>query len=429
MFRKLLFSLFLLISALAGFAQILTNGSLEGQPGTRTPDNWLSCLASSSVDIQPGTWGVTKPPQDGDTYIDMVCRGPNYIANPETCEELAQILNNPLLAGKCYKVEMYMAFDPTFGTGVGVTEFRVPMNIRVSGGTSICSRDEEIVEYETIDHQDWRRYVSYFTPDQDLNAIWLEGQFNGPDPHFGHILVDNLVIEEVNPPEPHALILCEDESLHLSAFLASDAQGFDWSTGASTAEIEISEAGTYTVDVTLGECVLRETFEVSLQEAPVLELTTDLMICPGEEIILDAFSPNAGFLWQDGSTESGFTVTEAGTYSVSLSINDCITSHTIVILQDDCEAILEMPNAFTPNGDTKNDLFTPIRVLGITSMQTVIYNRWGENIYTTQNLNIEWNGNLPNDEPAPTSTYYWRISYVDILGERHSQKGTVTLIR
>lgn len=427
----------------------------------------------------------------------MVCRGSNYIANSETCEELAQVLNNPLIAGRCYRVEMYLSLDPTFGTGVGITEFTGPINLRVSGGASLCSRDEIIVEYETVDHEDWRRYVSYFTADQDLNAIWFEGRFDGPDPHFGHILVDNVVIEEVSSPDIHQLTLCENESITLSAFLVADAQGFDWSTGASTPEIEITEGGTYTVDITLGECVvretfevtvletpapreitlcenestslsafmaadaqlfswstgastseievteigtytvditlgtcmIRETFEVTLQEAPVLELTTDLVICPGEEIILDAFTPNATFLWQDGSTDSELTITDTGTYSVTLTIDQCVTSHTITILLDNCEAVLEMPNAFTPNGDTKNDLLTPIRYLNIVSMQTVIYNRWGENIYTSNNLNIEWNGHLPSDEPAPASTYYWRISYTDLFGERHNQKGIVTLMR
>lgn len=497
MFRKLFILLLCSLSVLTGYGQILTNGSLEGQPGTRTPDNWSSCLASSSVDIQPGTWGVTKAPQDGNTYINMVCRGPNYIANSETCEELAQVLNNPLESGRCYRVEMYLSLDPTFGTSVGITEFTGPINLRVSGGTSLCSRDEIIVEYETVDHEDWRKYVSYFTPDQDLNTIWFEGTFDGPNPHFGHILVDNVVIEEVNAPETHELIVCEDESASLDAFLAADAQGFnwstgattpaidvaesgtytvdiqlgecviretfevkvletpapravtlcedgsaslnaflaadaqlfDWSTGANTSEIEVTETGTYTVDITLGECVIRETFEVILQEAPVLELTTDLAICPGEEIILDAFTPNADFLWQDGSTDAERTITDTGTYSVTLTIDQCVTSHTVTILLDYCEAILEMPNAFTPNGDTKNELFTPIRTLRITSMQTVIYNRWGENIYTTDNLNIEWNGHLPNDEPAPTSTYYWRISYTDLFGEKYTRKGTVSLIR
>lgn len=497
MFRQLFILLLCSCSALTSFGQILTNGSLEGQPGTRTPDNWSSCLASSSVDIQPGTWGVTKAPQDGNTYINMVCRGPNYIANAETCEELAQVLNNPLIAGRCYRVEMYLSLDPTFGTGAGITEFTGPINLRVSGGTSLCNRDEIIVEYETVDHEDWRRYVSYFTPDQDLNAIWFEGTFDGPNPHFGHILVDNVAIEEVNTPETHELTLCENESTRLSAFLAADAQGFDWSTGASTPEIEITEGGTYTVDITLGECVIRETFEVieletpapreitlcedgstslnafltgdpqsfiwstgagtpgievteagtytvditingciiretfevSLQESPVLELTTDLTICPGEEIVLDAFHPNADFLWQDGSTATSFTVTDIGTYSVTLTIDQCVSSHTVTIVFDNCEAILEMPNAFTPNDDTKNDLFTPIRIYGITGMQTVIYNRWGENIYTTNNLNIEWNGHLPSDEPAPASTYYWRISYTDLFGEKYTRKGTVSLLR
>lgn len=397
---------------------------MEGTPGTRTPDSWISCLASSTVDIQPGLWSVTKAAQDGDTYIDMVCRGTDY-ANAETCEELAQILNSPLEAGKCYRLEMYMAFVPSFG----VSEFRNPINVRVSAGLNLCSRDEEIVTYESIDNAEWERFTTYFSPGQTLSTIWLEGQFVGNDSHFGHVLIDNLSIEEVSSPPTHTLTLCEGESANLTAFTVQDAQGFDWSTGETGPEITVATGGTYTVDILLGECTIRETFEVSMQAAPQIVLTTDQMLCPGEEVILDATTPNADYLWQNGSSNAQFTATDAGTYSVFITVGDCTTSHTTTLLLDDCTAILEMPNAFTPNGDGKNDLFTPIRAMNIAGMQTVIYNRWGENIYTSKNLNIEWDGNLPNGEPAPSATYYWRIRYTDLYGESFSQKGTVSLLK
>lgn len=429
MSHKLFFFLLFTLPLSIAHGQILDNGSLEGQVGTRTPINWESCLESSTVDVLPGLWGVTKPAQDGNTYINMVCRGLNFpdgsrYPNGETCEELAQVLNSPMISGKCYRVEMYMAFASDFG----IIEFRNPINVRISGGTAICSRDEEIVAYEAIDHDEWRRYVSYFTPDQDLSTIWFEGEFNGLTSHFGHILIDNVKIEEVNAPEIREVILCENESQNLRAYLVEDAQGFNWSTGADTPDIEVTTAGTYTVDISLGECTVRETFEVTVQEALPVELTDDFLICPGEEITLNAETENASYLWQDGSISPSLAITDAGAYSVSLTIGDCVNQYNVTILEDNCEALLEMSNAFTPNGDGKNDLFTPIRAINIVSMQTVIYNRWGENIYTTKNLNIEWNGNFPNGEPAPPSTYYWRINYTDLTGETRNQKGTVTLV-
>lgn len=424
MSKILLLLLLLFISSFVSFGQIVRNGSFEGLPsGTAVPIGWYICRFSTTVDIQPGYQGVNLPPPDGDSYIDMVCRGRNY-PNAETCEELGQDLTETLKAGKCYRVGIYLAFTRSFSS-----LFRTPLDLRLSGGVTGCNKDEEIAVYDSIDHFDWKKYTRYYSPSVDINTIWLEADFNGPDSYFGVILMDNLSIEEVPVPETQLLSICENEKLTLKVSITEDVESYNWNNGATGEEIEITEAGTYTVDMTLGECTIRETFIVSLQEAPILELTPDPVVCRGSEIILDAYTENGQYLWQDGSTASNFTVKEAGTYSVTLTIDQCVSSHTVTIVFDNCEAILEMPNAFTPNNDTKNDLFTPIRVFGITSMQTVIYNRWGENIYTTNNLNIEWNGHLPSDEPAPASTYYWRISYTDVFGEKHNQKGTVTLMR
>jgi gliding motility-associated-like protein len=86
------------------------------------------------------------------------------------------------------------------------------------------------------------------------------------------------------------------------------------------------------------------------------------------------------------------------------------------------ENILEIPNLFTPNNDNYNDLFTPIISKGIESMHTIIYNRWGDKVFDTNNLMIEWNG-----LDAPDGVYYWVI--FDIHGINKPIKGYVTIIR
>ena len=87
-----------------------------------------------------------------------------------------------------------------------------------------------------------------------------------------------------------------------------------------------------------------------------------------------------------------------------------------------------VPNAFTPNNDSKNDVLR-IKVYGkIIIDGFTIYNRWGEQVFFTADVNKGWDGNK-NGLPLPTSTYTWFIQGYDIDGTPLNLKGTVTLIR
>lgn len=422
--RQFLTALLLLSLVLTSQAQFIDNGSLEGEPGTRTPVNWFSCLAGSTVDIGPGVWDVTLPAHDGDTYINMVCRGPEQ-SNRGTCEELSQTLKNTLEAGKCYRFEVYLAYFPEFG----VTPFRNPLDLIINAGTDACSRDLEIGRYESIDHEDWRRYVTYINPDQDLNGMLLEVDWSGPDIYSGHMLVDDMRIEEITAPPVTELLLCEGETALLTAFNSNDASSVVWSNGSEEDFIEVNAAGSYTVEVTLGNCVFTQAFEVTLQPAPALTLTSEEGLCPDDELLLDATTTNATYLWDDGSTAATRTIVGPGEYRVSVTVGLCTNEYTVNLQPDNCLPLLEMPNAFSPNQDGKNDLLTPIQTQYIASMKTVIYNRWGNEVYSTTNLNIVWDGNLPNGEPAPPSTYYYRVVYTGLLGDEYATKGTVTILK
>ena len=274
-----------------------------------------------------------------------------------------------------------------------------------------------------------RLNCTFINPSQDLNGMLMEVQWSRPDIYSGHMLVDNMSIEEITTPPLRELTLCEGETVELTAFNAQDALALLWDNGAEDASIAVDQPGTYRVDVTLGNCVFTETFEVSLQESPDIILNADNNICPDDEIVLDATVENASYLWDDGSENATRTVTEPGTYAVLVTLGECVSEYRINMESLNCPAILEMPNAFTPNEDLKNDLLTPIRTENIVTMQTVIFNRWGHQVFATTNLMIEWNGNLPNGAPAPASTYYYKVIYTDTNGSEFSQKGTVTIIK
>jgi gliding motility-associated-like protein len=86
-----------------------------------------------------------------------------------------------------------------------------------------------------------------------------------------------------------------------------------------------------------------------------------------------------------------------------------------------------IPNAFSPNEDGVNDVFT-ISGFGIRGFALAIYNRWGEKIYAGNNQG--WNGSVRNGESqAKQDVYVYEVIITDILGEIHEKSGRVSLIR
>lgn len=87
-----------------------------------------------------------------------------------------------------------------------------------------------------------------------------------------------------------------------------------------------------------------------------------------------------------------------------------------------------VPNGFTPNGDGRNDRFTPFPV-GVQKYNYFqVYNRWGQMIFSTTRLHDGWDGKLGGKE-QPSGVYVWLIEAVTVDGRVVSKKGTVTLIR
>ncbi|MBP1629741.1 MAG: hypothetical protein H6Q15_634 [Bacteroidetes bacterium] len=86
-----------------------------------------------------------------------------------------------------------------------------------------------------------------------------------------------------------------------------------------------------------------------------------------------------------------------------------------------------LPSAFTPGSGDANSVFVPI-----TSMPTqydfVIYNRWGEQIFSTTNPG-GWDGKLKDGSIAPNGAYIWYLIYTDGEGVKQTKKGTVNLIK
>jgi gliding motility-associated-like protein len=119
---------------------------------------------------------------------------------------------------------------------------------------------------------------------------------------------------------------------------------------------------------------------------------------------------------------------KAGFYDVMLMVEDtnqCIDSITqrITMYYD---FVLHVPNAFTPDDDGLNDTFGPTgpHMENYLSYEFIVYNRWGEKVFATNNINEKWSG-----LNAQHGTYSWVVIITDEIGGVHKKEGSVTLIK
>jgi len=90
---------------------------------------------------------------------------------------------------------------------------------------------------------------------------------------------------------------------------------------------------------------------------------------------------------------------------------------------------LQMPSAFTPNNDGVNDVFRVPPEFSIKLHSFSIYNRWGQRIFNTSDVERGWKGQKSNQQQAD-GIYTWMIRYEDpITGKIVTAKGNVTLIK
>ena len=95
------------------------------------------------------------------------------------------------------------------------------------------------------------------------------------------------------------------------------------------------------------------------------------------------------------------------------------------------ELIYFIPNTFTPNGDSYNQTFHPVFTSGYdpTSYTLNILNKWGQIIFTSNDINIGWDGKT-NGLIGKNDLYNWIIEFADTATQmRHFERGNVTLMR
>lgn len=114
--------------------------------------------------------------------------------------------------------------------------------------------------------------------------------------------------------------------------------------------------------------------------------------------------------------------------SIRVSAGPCSSAATVVHIKVIDMTQLDIPNAFSPNGDGINDKFH-VRVIGYFKTESFkIFNRWGQLVYESKDVGLDWDGTVKG-QPLPIATYYYLIEGIDVKGDFVRKKGSVTLLR
>ncbi len=271
---------------------------------------------------------------------------------------------------------------------------------------------------------------------------------------FGRCVAKDTVVVNVNPaPIPNAGpdgFTCYGQNYTLQA--AGGVQ-YQWSPptylNSTTIPNPISTPSkdiTYTLSILADAngCASLVTDQMTIDVTPPLKLKTypfDTIGYPGDQFQLLAVpnDPDATtFVWTPATRLSSSSI--ANPIVTVGDVGQDIQYRVIATTQAGCRGEgyvtvrvykgpdIYVPTGFTPNNDGKNDKFTPFPV-GMKSYNYFrVFNRWGQLVFTTTQLNYGWDGRSGGVE-QPAGTYVWMIEGVTKDNRLITKKGTVVMIR
>ena len=246
---------------------------------------------------------------------------------------------------------------------------------------------------------------------------------------------------------------------NLSQFAQSDLYEWDFGDGSTSNQVNpihtYFEPGVYSVSLTASNAFNQSTTEVKQQiievfETPIaqFDVRPTIVFVPDNPVYTNNLSVGASsFFWDfgDGTTSTEQEPThyyeEEGYYDITLiasnasGCTDTLRKENIIEGQENGRLLV--PNAFTPNlsgsngGDVgasgTNDVFIPI-MQSVAEFEMLIFNRWGELMFRTQDQQIGWDGYY-NGKLCPQDVYVYKLILKFENGQTSTRTGDVNLIR
>ncbi len=221
--------------------------------------------------------------------------------------------------------------------------------------------------------------------------------------------------------------ICDTINAKLIPKKLINGANYVWSTGETTPEIDVKTLGKYWLNFANSNCTLSaDTVNIFQKPKPKVNLGIDVEVCASKPITLSAGNfPGGTYEWSTGEKTEKIEVKNEGQYFLTVT-KDCTATDTINIGVGNCE--LFMPNAFTPDGNNINDKFGPVSSFATKYYLFVLFDRWGNIIFETNDVKQKWDGNNRGKQ-LPIGSYFWKINYTNLRGINKYEQGMVTLLR
>lgn len=401
---------------------------------------------------------VNHPTMGG---VDEINSGKNYIA---TC------LHQPLYAGQPYIFNFYFGFGKLNNLICGEP---LPQNSISPYGIAIYGR-VDCLDYPMDNSSDTTGCLTHFSGWIMLGRVLLSGQNQWvpgvieftPPVNIYSIAVGADCSNNYNKTQDNELDYYMDKFVlapkadfafktitaisgnacigHYILQAPAKAKAYQWykdgvlipGATAQTFAVPDNAPGNYVANLSLpyNNCLNTLPYTVAFSDINKFSLGNDTTLCAPAEISLNASWPGVEkYLWQDGSMNEQLQVNKSGLYWVQVTEgNGCSKKDSINVTIKGCDSCqLFVPTAFTPNNDGLNDVFKAIPDcpnIRLNNFSMLIYNRWGEAVFKSNDINKGWNGISKNGYIDP-GTYIYLINYSFKQNQATQAKGTVTLIK
>ncbi len=430
-------------------AQTFVNGDMNGTVDfTSIPFGWEAipftdpaCTATAAiqatVDIADATSpsmtdGIAGVPYSGTTFCTGLHAGFSG-GNPLIWHEGIQQEVTGFTPGEVYQIGFYQCvvqqkncIDPKGSWKVYVDNVllttTLPSTSTIAYNSTLLEWEFRKVPFVATATTHTIKFIPY---DDDANIETSEIDATGAL----RMGIDSIHFVDPLPPEVDLgpdFTICEGDTVTLNAYYPGS--NYLWQDGSTDSVYYATQAGIYWVEVSNAWGTATDTIGISILGAPYVNLGPDRTLCAG--IGTKLYPSDVGqYLWQDGSTDFSYTASASGVYTLQIT-NACGSGiDSMEVIFEDCSPRLKMPNVFTPNGDQTNDLFFPWEAIGIKEYELIVFNRWGERMFTASDPGSGWDGTV-NGTKCPEGTYFWKVIYDDISGKEAVElHGFVQLVR
>jgi gliding motility-associated-like protein len=308
----------------------------------------------------------------------------------------------------------------------------------------------------------WKQYGFNFTTPADVSDIILRLRNNAPGGNGNDVGLDDITFRpsgpaisvDINGFVTDTLEICPAnrdvyqlnsviDPCYVSAayqWQQSTDSGKNWinipgETAANFTRLPTLKQGFYLYRIAVAQSgnigiancrVVSRPLGIHILTTPAPELGRPGFLCKGDSLVLfpGAFEQ---YRWQDGSTDSIFLVKAGGNYRVTVS-NPCeAVDDAVFITEKVCGFFF--PSAFSPNKDGINETFTLLNSYKLSYYRLRVFNRWGQEIFSSTDLRKGWEGTINGDDAA-VGPYVWKAD-LQVKGESTivHKSGTVQLIR